>query len=1356
MAAELIPCGAFANESERKAADKVKQAIERDGTPGRFAILTNVPLSVSAKNGVREIDQVVIGPTGIFVVEVKHWPNKGVKSAGPRREADAAKLNEAVKRVKGALPPDLAQRIGFLNGSFLLTVDPAAMGKNRPTLLGQPVFSLNKSDLREMLRLTEGARLTADDVARAIEAVHAPARITFSGKLRRIDEFQDLELQSPEEERFHRVFFGRNRRKERVALHLYDLSAGGPNAEAQARRESEAVQALQACPCVPRVVSTFRPVEGYPGELFCFATFHDAAPSLAERVSDPAWPAGERRAYAAAAFAALESIRIAATASSTTLAHRNITPDTLHVAAANKPLLTGFHLARFPGSVTVAPADGAEPSPFAPPELRSGSGVADLRSDVWSLAKSLEEAFPDDVEALEALRPALAEKPADRPLPATLARTFSILAGERAPVTPPARFWSEGERVQFRGSNYRLETRLGSGSAGTTWKVVELREDGEDGGTFVGKVVPDSANGARALQAMRRVRSHTLLGGVATVLECAAEWRDNEFVALLQHVPGSSLSAWAGLTSLIAEEEGLSEDELLLGWAGQVCGALAVFHGAGIVHGDVSPGNVLVEGRRATLTDFDLAVGSDEPRISLGTAGFPPAAAVTNAPAEPWHDVATLAAVLFQAATGRMPYDHGGEHRPDLGCNWSTIEGLPRLRRFIDLAVDPREGFRFTNGAAAVAHLEEDAESLTRRQSVDPKRDPKPTTVAEPKPVEPQDRGTAGPPVPVSTGTTSAEPEPVRPREDAAGDSANVVGWLTELLQAYPGGVYGNAETRGLDSDFATATYVETDLDRALVEEVRARRSRLVILCGNAGDGKTALLQNLFKSLGCGSESSRARTREETLDDGLTLRVNLDGSAAYRGRSADELMDELLAPFADGPPKEDLCHLLAVNDGRLLEWIEHAEAAAGVETWLTGSLKSLLGDESAVDGVCFINLNARSLVGEAEVDPKEVTDDFLAELVDRMIGGPRRNPEATWDACRTCIARATCRVNRTVNRLRGDRGSLLVGRLRQALQAVHQRGEVHITTRELRGVVSYALFGTSRCTDLHRAGELPELAQLAFDAGSERRQGDLLAELARLDPALEAQPRIDRHLRADLLQDSDDQPDPETVAAKLIEARRRAYFEWDEAEHEKAGVGHERIGLHDGEHLSLFRQVGAMSEAGQREICGRLLRGISRLEDLPPIALADARDVVLKVTPRTPIESRFWVKLPADRFILAPDKPAAAASVPAAAMQTLHTHLVLAYHHPDSQRAPERLRIGSELFGLLLQLAEGRQVSDVASDAAFAHLSIFTQRLAQEEQRGVFAWTPIDGERVYRIEPERVHEVQRLTLTPLEIGATDE
>ena len=71
------------------------------------------------------------------------------------------------------------------------------------------------------------------------------------------------------------------------------------------------------------------------------------------------------------------------------------------------------------------------------------------------------------------------------------------------------------------------------------------------------------------------------------------------------------------------------------------------------------------------------------------------------------------------------------------------------------------------------------------------------------------------------------------------------------------------------------------------------------------------------------------------------MRLNLDGSASWRGCSADDLLDEFLAPFRDGPPAEDIAHLLAINDGRLLEWIERVKGRER-ETALTRALYEAL------------------------------------------------------------------------------------------------------------------------------------------------------------------------------------------------------------------------------------------------------------------------------------------------------------------------------------------------------------------------------------------------------------------------------
>jgi len=79
---------------------------------------------------------------------------------------------------------------------------------------------------------------------------------------------------------------------------------------------------------------------------------------------------------------------------------------------------------------------------------------------------------------------------------------------------------------------------------------------------------------------------------------------------------------------------------------------------------------------------------------------------------------------------------------------------------------------------------------------------------------------------------------------------------LKDILRSYPGSPrYGSVETRGLDSEFAWKTYVKPAGGQATGRDSRGR-VRLVVLCGNAGDGKTAFLQYIADKLGVPRRSS--------------------------------------------------------------------------------------------------------------------------------------------------------------------------------------------------------------------------------------------------------------------------------------------------------------------------------------------------------------------------------------------------------------------------------------------------------------------------------------------------------------------
>jgi hypothetical protein len=141
---------------------------------------------------------------------------------------------------------------------------------------------------------------------------------------------------------------------------------------------------------------------------------------------------------------------------------------------------------------------------------------------------------------------------------------------------------------------------------------------------------------------------------------------------------------------------------------------------------------------------------------------------------------------------------------------------------------------------------------------------------------------------------------------------------------------------------------------------------------------------------------------------------------------------------------------------------------------------------------------------------------------------------------------------------------------------------------------------------------------------------------------------------------------------------------------------------------------------------------------LPKGAFLDQRWVPLKITPRTPTETSFWVNKPRERFSLRAYQLRAIEGI-----ETMHTHVVLTYQFEGVHK--EELVIGAELFHLLMELKEGYQISDAQSDDVFANLTIFKQRLAQEGDRRLFTWNPLD-DRVFEICADWVEDKQRIII----------
>ena len=279
----------------------------------------------------------------------------------------------------------------------------------------------------------------------------------------------------------------------------------------------------------------------------------------------------------------------------------------------------------------------------------------------------------------------------------------------------------------------------------------------------------------------------------------------------------------------------------------------------------------------------------------------------------------------------------------------------------------------------------------------------------------------------------------------------------------------------------------------------------------------------------------------------------------------------------------------------------------------------------------------------------------------------------------------------------------------------------------MRAALCYTFFGLYYCSDLH---EDPDLSSghyydRAFDPTSPQRQGEGLHELVFLDPSLEAHPKIDRYLlgRNDLERNIQQ---PHYSGLSLKSARRRAYFEWDQENILTILTDKSFFGLAHGQHLNIFRDFPFLSNERKEQICEDICRGIAKLEDLPYIAFDNPGGVPLKITPRTPTESALWAIKPFENFSLKAEINSITKE-----LESLHTHLLLTYRYGDGSE--EKLLLGAELFHILMEIKNGIQLSDAASEDTFANLSIFTQRLAQEDSREFFAWNPVEEDVIFKI-----------------------
>ena len=195
---------------------------------------------------------------------------------------------------------------------------------------------------------------------------------------------------------------------------------------------------------------------------------------------------------------------------------------------------------------------------------------------------------------------------------------------------------------------YTLEVRLGRGGSGEVWRAAPRR-----GGAAVAvKVLVDGDPARQAREAaLLGELDHPHLVRLIEVVHQPRRGGQAGVAIVLELLEGGSLAA------LIARRGRLRPGEVVTAIA-PVAAALAHAHDNGVVHGDLSPGNIVftAEGR-PVLTDLGVArVLGEEAAAEVTPAYVDPTVARGAAPG-PASDVFGVAAAAFHALTGVAPWN---------------------------------------------------------------------------------------------------------------------------------------------------------------------------------------------------------------------------------------------------------------------------------------------------------------------------------------------------------------------------------------------------------------------------------------------------------------------------------------------------------------------------------------------------------------------------------------------------------------------------------------------------------------------------------------------------------------------------
>ncbi len=805
--------------------------------------------------------------------------------------------------------------------------------------------------------------------------------------------------------------------------------------------------------------------------------------------------------------------------------HRNLTPDVVLVVVGGHARITGFDFARVGKnrSSTIADqiVDDLEAA-YQAPECFKDPTKASIASDLYSAGLVFYELLtgelpfenidqmmeadgkfpikpsehkPDLPQGIDEWLQKFCEfDPEDRHISAAVAHKalddlilpegkndpvpalVGSIAGENVPQVPED--MTKLPQDFILADRFRIQKKLGSGGFGVAYKVFDSLGD-------VVRVIKLVTKDRRSVYERLRREYKTLTNLPEHPHVVKVIWADRMTDAnqtpyiVFEYVEGLDVSDLIDTGALSLEDSIRIVRETAEG--------LRHLHKNGVYHQDVKPSNLLWTDKGVRIIDFNVAVvHSDDDPGGGGTRRYMPPdydySSEPDAPDRIDRDLYGLGITFYESLTGKYPFDEPTppintqpkNPRQFTGC----VDLSNALVNVLIRMISPQRKDRFTSAEEFLKAL------------VDVKHFRSVLTTGE-----------------IGAGTKVIAKlgfEPSKP---------NTNPFVKHLLTLYSQSQVSNAGTRGLD-EIGKATYVQTYLDEKLKPALLKGEFSLVVISGNAGDGKTAFIQQFeVFAESKGAQMQRGVNGAVFNLKGHTYQSNYDGSQDEGDDRNDAVLQKFFGPFA-GKDKstwpENQTRLIAINEGRLVDFFLENEDKFPL---LTNQIQQGLAGAAPEIGIAVLNLNLRSVVAESGESKSSILERLISTMTKREY----------WQACEKCDLKVKCYAYHNAMTFQDPvAGPKVIERLKMIYTITHLRGRLHITMRDLRSGLAFMLAGTRDCDEIHNlyqnGGEESQnriLDSFYFNSwlgGGESSNDRIISLLSEIDMAKVSNPRLDLEL----------------------------------------------------------------------------------------------------------------------------------------------------------------------------------------------------------------------------------------------------